>query len=168
MTSFKGKWIWIYLLIVIIGLPVSYFVFSIISKAFFIPKQLVLSREDFHIVEARWTLDARSCSQHINNCPLDVPRIEIYIKPRSDDLELMCTPRVNDDIYDTKVLFPSSSSGNQLLLLISSSTTVSPYRKTCENQRIEVCCRLVKQESSNTWTWVSNEFSDSATLQHLC
>jgi hypothetical protein len=164
MTSFKGKWV--YLLIIVVCLPVSYFVFSIISKAFFIPKQLTLTREDFHIVEARWTLDARSCSQQKNNCPLDIPKIEIYIKPRSDDLEFMCTPRVNDDTYEIEIFSPSSSSGNRILIL--SSSTVSPYRKTCENQRIEVCCRLVKQESSNTWTWVSNEFCDSVTLQHLC
>jgi hypothetical protein len=70
-----------------------------------------------------------------NNCPLDIP---------SDDLELLCTPRINDETYESKTFSPFYSSGNQLMIL--SSSTISPYRKTCEDQRIGICCKLAKRE----------------------
>jgi hypothetical protein len=124
---------------------------------------VTLTREDFRIAETRWTITSEYCKLG-DNCPSNTPKIVVYIKPRSDNLWLLCNARVDNESRWLEEISPSYSSGYQWIDLPFKLS----YLRTCEDHEIEICCRFIEPKANGTFEWVSNEFCDSTTLKRIC
>jgi hypothetical protein len=153
----------IYLAMILIILIFGYITISLLSKNIS-PTQSALTREDFRIVETKWTITSEYCKGE-DKCRSNIPKIIVYIKPRSDNLWLLCDLHIDNESHQLEEISPSYSSGYQW---IDVPFKFFSYLKVCEDHDIKICCRLIKPKDIDKFEWASNEFCDSTTLKRIC